>query len=142
MSNIISFSLWGNNPKYMFGAIKNVKLAKDIYPEFKCRFYIDNIVPFSIINVLEEEGAEIVEMNCVGNNLGMYWRMDAINEADIVLIRDCDSRLNMRERQCVNEWINGDRLFHTILDHPYHRFCVMPGIMSFKRSTIDMDDQE
>jgi len=29
---IISFSLWGDKPMYTIGAIKNAKLAEEIYP--------------------------------------------------------------------------------------------------------------
>jgi len=41
MKNIISFSLWGNDPMYWKGAVKNIKLAKELYPGFICRFYVD-----------------------------------------------------------------------------------------------------
>ncbi len=41
---IISFSLWGQNPKYLTGAIRNAVLVKQIYPDWVCRFYVDNKV--------------------------------------------------------------------------------------------------
>lgn len=31
MKKIISFSLWGNNPTYNIGAIRNAEIAKDVY---------------------------------------------------------------------------------------------------------------
>ena len=37
---VISFSLYGNDPKYCVGAIKNAKLAKYIYPDWVCRFKV------------------------------------------------------------------------------------------------------
>ena len=46
--NVISFSLWGDNPKYTIGAIKNAMLAKDIYPGWICRFYLGRSVPEKI----------------------------------------------------------------------------------------------
>ena len=47
MKKVISFSLWGNNPTYNIGAIKNAELAKEFYPDFECWFYIhEETVPF------------------------------------------------------------------------------------------------
>ena len=41
MKKIISFCLWGNDPKYTVGALRNAELAKTIYPDWKTRFYIE-----------------------------------------------------------------------------------------------------
>lgn len=139
-SNIISFSLWGSDPKYCIGAIRNVELTKEIYPDYKCRFYCGNSVPIGIIFQLEDLGAEIVEMDELDSYLGMFWRMKAINDGDVVLIRDCDSRLNRREKKYVDEWLKSNYLLTTIKDHPAHTpFYVMPGLMGFKKSDLDWD---
>ena len=34
MKKVISFSLWGKNPTYTIGAIKNAELASQFYPDF------------------------------------------------------------------------------------------------------------
>ena len=39
MKKIISFSLWGNSPKYLIGALKNADLAKEFYRDWECHFY-------------------------------------------------------------------------------------------------------
>ena len=39
MTRIISFSLWGTDPKYTIGAVRNAELAKTIYSGWVCRFY-------------------------------------------------------------------------------------------------------
>ena len=38
MKKVISFSLWGDNPKYTIGAIKNAELIDTIYPGWIGRF--------------------------------------------------------------------------------------------------------
>ena len=48
MKKIISFCLWGDNPKYTIGAIENAKLAKTIYPDWTCRFYVGTSTPDEI----------------------------------------------------------------------------------------------
>ena len=61
MKKIISFCLWGDNPKYTIGAIENAKLAKTIYPDWICRFYVSENVNQSIINKLIELNSEIIK---------------------------------------------------------------------------------
>ena len=39
---VISFSLWGNEPRYCMGAIKNAKIAQKIFKDWTCRFYVSN----------------------------------------------------------------------------------------------------
>jgi glycosyltransferase involved in cell wall biosynthesis len=53
MKKIISFSIWGENPKYTIGAIKNAELSLEIYPDWICRFYIGKSVPYDIIETLK-----------------------------------------------------------------------------------------
>lgn len=45
MNEIVSFSLYGHAPFYCEGALRNVELAKSIYPGWRRRFYIDDTVP-------------------------------------------------------------------------------------------------
>jgi len=40
MKKIVAFSLWGENPKYLDGAIENMLLMPSIYPGWTARFYI------------------------------------------------------------------------------------------------------
>ena len=126
---IISFSLWGDNPKYTVGAIKNALLAQIIYPEWICRFYIGNDVPQHIRNQLDDLNVEIMEMMDMGDSgwNGTFWRFFAADSYDIVICRDTDSRLNLRERVAVDEWLSSDKDFHIMRDHPYHNTEILAG---------------
>ena len=37
-----------------------------------------------------------------------------------MLSRDCDSRLNKREKLAVDELLKSDKNFHIMRDHPWH----------------------
>lgn len=126
-NKIICFSLWGNNPKYTVGAVRNVELAKTIYPDWKCRFYVGNDVPVDIIDQLKALNAEIEFMNDTGWN-GMMWRFLGADSDDIYICRDTDSRLNYREKAAVDEWLNSDKDFHIMRDHPYHNTPILGGM--------------
>lgn len=137
---IISFCLYGNDPKYCLGAIKNCILAKYIYPDWMCRFYISKDVNINTINDLKGfDNTEIVIMNEQGNFNSMFWRFLPICDStvEIMICRDCDSRLSMREKNAVDEWINSDKKFHIIRDHPLHHFKIMGGLFGVKKDCFN-----
>lgn len=141
---IISFSLWGNNPKYTIGAIKNAEIATDIYPDWKCKFFIGESVPKSIIDELSKFDNTIIEHKKeIGNWTSMFWRFETSYDPsiDISIFRDTDSRLNLREKYAVAEWLESDKTFHIMRDHPYHGFPILGGMWGFKQNlTYPMKD--
>jgi hypothetical protein len=136
---VISFSLYGNDPKYCVGAIKNAKLAKYIYPDWVCRFYISKNVDLYYVNELKNMGnTEIVIVNEFENNNGMFWRFLPIcdTSVDVMISRDCDSRLCMREKYAVDDWVSSGNGFHIMRDHPYHHFKIMGGMFGVKNGCL------
>lgn len=138
LKKIISFSLWGENPIYNIGSIKNAELAKEIYPDWICRYYIGKSTPNEIITRLKNyDNCEVIEMEYLGDWTGMFWRFYPAGEedVDVVIVRDCDSRLNMREKEAVDEWLNSDKGFHIMRDHPYHNTQILGGMWGSKKGT-------
>jgi len=45
-----------------------------------------------------------------------------------MLSRDCDSRLNKREKLAVDEWLKSDKSFHIMRDHPWHDTEILGGM--------------
>ena len=139
MKKIISFSLWGDNPKYTIGAIENVKLAKKLYPDWICRFYIGKSVPDEIWNQLDSfENTELIDMDNDGDWTGMFWRFYPASEedVDVFVVRDTDSRLSHREKEAVDEWLSSDKGLHIMRDHPYHTSQIMGGMWGMKKGTF------
>lgn len=132
----VSFSLWGDNPKYLVGAVENVKLAKVIYPDWVCRFYVpfndSNPALEATINELETLGAHVL----AGDHdiSPMYWRYRVadLKSIDYWIARDCDSRLSLREKAAVDEWIASGKLIHTMRDHPAHCRGMNGGLIGAK----------
>ena len=138
---IITFSLWGDKPIYNIGAIKNAELAKTFYPDFECWFYIhDESVPNeTIIELQKNDNAKIILKNGDLNNCKpAMWRFEAIDEYDveIMLSRDTDTRILLREKLAVDEWLNSDKIFHIMRDHPYHSEKIMAGMFGIKKNNI------
>lgn len=138
---VISFSLWGNNPIYLKGALENIKLAKEYYPDWECRFYINKDVNMTYSEKIINAGGRIYKMiNDRGPYEGMFWRFMAIDDpnVNIMISRDCDSRLNIREKVAVDEWLNSDKIFHTMHDHPQHyNVPILGGMWGSKCGLID-----
>ena len=129
---IISFSLYGVRKIYCEGALRNVELARVHYPDWTCRFYVDDTVPGQYRTELAAKGAEIVNVKekSLGPMYGRYWRMRvaADSKIDRFIIRDADSRLNPRERVAVDEWIASGKSFHIMRDSVHHRTRALAGM--------------
>jgi protein O-GlcNAc transferase len=129
MKKIISFSLWGDLPMYTIGAIENIKLAKEYFPEWICRFYVNDTVSDKIKEEIIANGGELIKIKSnVGGSSGMFWRFLANDdpEVEMFLSRDCDSRLNIREKNAIDEWLESGKALHTMHDHYAH---IGPPIM-------------
>lgn len=148
---LITFSLWGNDPKYVQGAIRNAELAPKIYPGWTCRFYVGNldqstnkIATFGglLYHTLNElalmDHVEVITLDETANWTGMFWRFRPAAEDDVeaFISRDCDSRLGEREARAVEDWLKGPQLIHVMRDHPYHSAPILGGMWGAKRHAI------
>jgi protein O-GlcNAc transferase len=135
---VISFSLWGNSRKYTFGAIRNAELTSDIYPGWVSRFYLGTDVPTDVIDELKNiPNTEIVyKFNQPNDWTGMFWRFEAAYDesVELAVFRDTDSRISLREKYAVDEWIESDKTFHIMRDHPYHKFPILGGMWGYKNT--------
>lgn len=139
MKKIISFSLWGEDPKYTVGAIRNAELAPKIYPGWTCRYYVGASTPVPIVAQLETfDHVEVVEMKERGDWRGMFWRFTPASEEDveIMISRDTDCRLNLREKAAVDAWVESDKEFHIMRDHPWHGYPVLGGMWGAKKGCV------
>ena len=148
MKKIISFSLWGDDLKYIRGAHENLKLQKQFYNDWICRFYVHETVPLGIIDILKKEGAEVVhKTGDLGENMnrpGMFWRFEVIKDPEVerFIIRDVDSCLGQRGKNAVIDWIRSGKNFHIIRDHIYHTTRIMGGMWGATRKIAEKIDYD
>lgn len=129
--NIISFSLWGDDPVYTHGAIVNAQLGPHVYPGWKCRFYCDDTVPEPIRHELKRLGAEVQMVTDKElHKLKPLWRFLASDDPKIdrFICRDADSRLNTHEAVAVDAWVKSGLPFHVMRDHIYHMEVILAGM--------------
>jgi|19_taG_2_1085344.scaffolds.fasta_scaffold01799_7 hypothetical protein len=118
--NLISFSLWGNNPLYIKGALENITLASTFYPGWLCRYYVNENV--KIINELKQRGCEVIITHDK-----LDWRQAAASDenADYIIFRDVDSRLGHLEAKLVTEWMTTGEIAQIIYPN---RFRVLSSM--------------
>jgi len=122
-------SLYGDDPRYTVGALRNAQRLPVVFPGWKLRFYYrSGDVPAHLLARLDELGAELIDVTRGAGTSStlapMLWRMAALDDptVDVVLCRDADSRLSQRDAGAVDAWLAAeDRpAFHCIRDHPSH----------------------
>ena len=89
---------------------------------------------------LTHRQAEICDMLWACNTMDeVKFLLDYCLTADVsvMISRDCDSRLNHREAEAVSEFMNSDKLFHIMRDHPWHKFNVLGGMFGIKKGLLD-----
>ena len=129
--NIISFSLWGDDPAYVHGAIVNARIAPNLYYGWTTRFYCDDSVPADARAELQRSGAQIVMVeDPLLRPLRHLWRFLVSDDADVdwFVCRDTDSRLNAQELVAVDEWLRSGKPFHVMRDHVYHMELILAGM--------------
>ena len=138
MKKVIAFSLWGSDPKYCVGAVKNAELTSKIYPGWEPWFYCGSSVPKDYMTEIESNGGTIISRPESGDWTGMFWRFEPIShpEVDVMISRDTDSRLSLREKFAVDEWMKSEKLFHVMRDHPAHATPILGGMWGAKKPIL------
>lgn len=139
MKKIISFSVWGNNPKYTLGAVRNAELTPEVYPGWISRFYLGTSVDSGIVKILQNlPSTEVIIMPEEGNWTGMFWRFYPASEEDVEVMvsRDSDSRIDQREKLAVDQWLESGKSLHIMRDHPEHTSLIMGGMWGVRNGAI------
>lgn len=137
--HVISFALFGSDPKYRRGMMQNIRVRDQVYPGWEMVIYCDRVNHHALAQeplgnnvevVLQQEHSQGVE--------GMSWRLLAALRPGVraLLFRDSDSVFTTREADAVNEWLGSRYDTHIIRDHPYHQSPVMGGTLGVKGKSL------
>lgn len=134
MRKVISFSVWGDDPDYLRGAIRNAEIASEVYPGWETWFYVEEGTNVS----LEGKANKVIYYTAEPGTDGAFQRFRPMcdESVDVFVSRDSDSRLSNKEYQAVQEWLNCDKQFHAMRDHQAHVWPVMAGMWGAKRDGL------
>lgn len=137
--NVIAFSLWGSNERYLVGAERNAMAVPLIYEGWCARFYLDDSVPVPVRERLIHLGADLVRVPPPKTAFsGLFWRFLVADDpgVDRYLVRDADSIVNVQERVAVDEWIVSGRHFHVMRDFWTHTGLMFAGLWGGVRGAL------
>ena len=131
--SIISFCLYGEKEIYLKGALENLKQYNETYPNSTCYFYVRDDVDYDILEELEKGGARVVKCVDMPGYLFRLTRFLACeNIQNYFMSRDVDCRLNLRDKVSNQEWLDSDKKFHLVRDHPEHGIEILAGLWGCK----------
>lgn len=138
---LVSYSLYGDDPKYVIGAIKNAELIQKLGCGWQAVFYLAPDISIKVEMELVRFGALVKHWKPGWHHNGMFWRFSAINDFDydFVLIRDVDSRISDRELSCLDEWFKSGKTLNIIRDHPHHNALILGGLWGVSSRVKDLN---
>ncbi len=132
MKKIISYCLYGKDPRYLEGLVHNSNLAVQYYPDWTIRLYTD--YPTDNKDLIDIKNGHpnldiIYQSPEIGHKF-MFNRFDVLADKtiDFVISRDLDSRLGHKEMYAVHEWIDSNKSFHIMRDNVEHRVPILGGM--------------
>jgi hypothetical protein len=127
---LVSFSLYGNDAKYIVGALRNAELIQGLGSEWQAVFYLGADIPEEVKSELLTRGGQIRNWDPSWHKNGMFWRFTAIQEFefDFLIFRDVDSRISDRELKALDQWFKSRKTLHIMRDHPHHNALILGGM--------------
>lgn len=139
MTNYISYSLFGDNPRYTINMVLNAELASSLYEHWKVLVYYDDTVPAKIVQRLQTYPNVILEKGSIekDNWRRLMWRFQAYDKSDanLVVFRDADSYLTKREKDAVDQWAKTEKDLHIMREvWPGHNSKIMAGMWGLRKN--------
>ncbi|WP_119680550.1 tetratricopeptide repeat protein [Indioceanicola profundi] len=135
---VVSFSLWGEDRRYITGAIANAQAVPRFYPGWEAWFHVDEAMPREVLHELAGTGARIIPMRRTIATEGLFWRFLPASDPGVALMvaRDCDSLPSWREAAAVRQWEESGRAMHVMRDHIAHCELVLAGMWGVRGGVI------
>lgn len=140
MKKVFSFSLFGEKEKYWKGLLININLIRKYFPQWEVYVWYGGGSPPFVLDILDcIPFVKVLQTNQSGL-INMSYRFFSIDdpEVEIMCVRDADSRIYERDRACIEDFVNSDKLFHIIRDHPNHHHPIMGGMWGIKKGVLGM----
>ena len=133
-TKVVSVSLFGNNKKYIHGALKLANSIRKNLPGWRLVFFVGNSVPMKIKDSLSVKNATLIRVNEPEDLSAAAWRFRIweLGNPDYVIFRDSDSIISTREARAVTQWVESGMVAHIIRDHPFHSAKILAGLWGLR----------
>lgn len=134
---IISYSLFGEELFYRKGLSRNIDIAAELFDGWVVRVYASKNIPSEYLKSISKSNVDLRVVQEEYYHHGLLWRMLPLSEHhEVVIVRDCDTRLFPRDRELVDDWLSTSFKYHICRDHPGHRWQIMAGLWGGRKSQL------
>ncbi|XP_043215369.1 uncharacterized protein LOC122378412 [Amphibalanus amphitrite] len=141
--NVLAYSFYGTDVKsYLSGVKRNAMRSLEFYPGWTMRVFHDGKANFTEWNKTACEVTcefpnvdfcdvrQLPGIGDISGHVGSIWRFAVIADESVerFVMRDLDSILTQRERDAVTEWLESNKTFHVMRDHPWHGTEILAGM--------------
>lgn len=133
--HVFSFCIYGTQEFYYRGLKENLLLIQEHFPEWHVFIYMGIDARKDLIEPMKSNpNTHWIPTGCAGS-INMLWRFFAIDSPDVesMHVRDADSRCHIRDRWCIQQFMNSDHLAYTIRDNPEHMIRMMGGLWGCRK---------
>jgi hypothetical protein len=141
MTVVVSFSLYGKDPIYSAGAIRNSVMYAKHRPDWHLRFFVGRSVNSETIAEIRKANplASIMEVDERENSASTWWRYRALFDSpDVFMSRDADSIPSARQRDAEDVWLASGFNGHVIRDFEWHGAIILAGLFGVKGFSVDV----
>jgi len=149
-TRILSYSLYGNNPKYYRYMRRNIRAARFHYPGWCVRVHVHELSRKSFYQPLVNDGAQVFIMHDPmvrpGNAAGMFWRFLPLTERGLsVIVLDSDDLITKYRADVLDPILSGadGKCFGGLWTSPFPRTFVRGAcIVKFPPCTVAFTEHE
>lgn len=138
--HVFSFCIYGTQEFYYRGLRENFKLIQEHYPDWHIFVYVGNNARKDLLAPMySHPNTHWFPTGCEGAD-NMVWRFFAIDhpEVETMHVRDADSRCHIRDRWCINQFMNSGHLAYTIRDSSSHQIRMMGGLWGCRKLSFSL----
>jgi hypothetical protein len=140
---IISYSIFGKEKWYRNGLIKNIEIAEKLFPDWLVKVYAcSNIDDSYLRQISNYRNVELIVQKENYPFEGFLWRMLPMQEGhEAVIVRDVDTRLFLRDKNLVEDWLKLNFKYHLIRDNPGSNNLILAGSWGGKEPKLDIENK-
>lgn len=139
---IISYSIFGKEQLYRVGLLKNIEIAKKLFPEWKVFIHLNtDHEQKDFLKSINQPHTKIVDLKEDHPQDGFLWRMLPLEQNyEAVIVRDVDTRLFNRDKELVDCWMKSNCKYHVSRDNYGSFQPILGGLWGGKNSNLKISE--
>jgi hypothetical protein len=137
---VVSFCIYGpERRKYHEGLHENIQLIATHFPDWTVVVYVGADTPTAYVRSLQSYPSVLIRATGLLGHQNSLHRFFALDDtgAEIMLVRDADSRIHWKDQWAIRRFLESDRGAHIIRDHRDHSAPILAGLWGLRAGVLD-----